>query len=85
MLTTPTYLTSTVESPNHPGMDRRRFLRTNRTRRGQPAECDDTEPVSYFLIGSRGALSVRSDLPSRSLSFTGELEGARGLPTGATS
>src|SRR4029453_1198135 len=29
VLTTATYLTSTVESPHHPGMDRRRFLLTS--------------------------------------------------------
>ena len=28
-MTTATYLTSTVESPHHPGMDRRRFLLTS--------------------------------------------------------
>jgi hypothetical protein len=30
VLATATYLTSTVESPHHPGMDRRRFLLTSR-------------------------------------------------------
>jgi len=29
VLTTATYLTSTVEQPHHPGMDRRRFLLTS--------------------------------------------------------
>ena len=29
MLTTATYLTSTVESPHHPSVDRRRFLLTS--------------------------------------------------------
>src|SRR4030095_6124400 len=63
-MTTATYLTSTVDSPHHPGMDRRRFLLTSLAGAlGAPLTAETQQAGKVYRVGILISSSAATYLP----------------------